>query len=76
MDAAWKPFTARAIIEARATVVPVFFGGQNSRLFQIASHVSQTLREARLFHEVRNKLGAVVRVRIGRARSAISSSQV
>ncbi len=65
LDAAWKPFTARAIIEARATVVPVFFGGQNSRLFQIASHVSQTLREALLFHEVRNKLGAVVRVRIG-----------
>ena len=65
LDAPWKPFTARAIIETRASVLPVFFGGQNSRLFQIASHVSQTLREALLFHEVRNKLGAAVRVRIG-----------
>jgi putative hemolysin len=66
LDAPWKPFTARAIIETRASVLPVFFAGQNSRLFQIASHVSQTLREALLFHEVRNKLGALVSVRIGR----------
>ena len=65
LDAPWKPFTARAIIETQASVLPVFFGGQNSRLFQIASHVSQTLREALLFHEVRNKLGARVSVRIG-----------
>lgn len=43
----------------------MFFDGQNSRLFQIASHVSQTLREALLFHEIRNKLGAQVGVRIG-----------
>ena len=65
LDAAWKPFAARAIIETRASVLPVFFGGQNSRLFQVASHVSQTLREALLFHEVRNKVGGRVRVRIG-----------
>ena len=66
LDAPWKPFTARAIIQTRATVVPMFFGGQNSRLFQIASHVSQTLRTSLLFNEVRNKLGRSVEVRIGR----------
>ncbi len=65
LDAGWKPFTARAIIETRASVLPVFFAGQNSRLFQIASHLSQTLREALLFHEICNKLGGRVRVRIG-----------
>jgi putative hemolysin len=65
VDAEWKPFTARAIIETRASVLPVFFAGQNSRLFQIASHLSQTLREALLFHEMRNKVGGRVRVRIG-----------
>ena len=75
-DAPWKPFTARAIIETRASVLPVFFGGQNSRLFQIASHVSQTLREALLFHEVRNKLGAAVRVRIGEPLSYLSLAQL
>jgi putative hemolysin len=66
LDSPWKPFTARAIVQTRSTVVPVFFGGQNSRLFQIASHVSQTLRTSLLFHEVRNKLGRSVEVRIGR----------
>jgi putative hemolysin len=65
VDAEWKPFTARAIIETRASVLPVFFAGQNSRLFQIASHLSQTLREALLFREMCNKLGGQVRVRIG-----------
>jgi putative hemolysin len=67
VDAEWKPFTARAIIETGASVLPVFFAGQNSRLLQIASHLSQTLREALLFHEMRNRLGRRVRVRIGRA---------
>jgi putative hemolysin len=66
VDAEWKPFTARAIIETGASVLPVFFAGQNSWLFQIASHLSRTLREALLFHEMRNKLGARLRVRIGR----------
>ena len=55
----------RAIIQHRATVVPVYSAGQNSRLFQVASHVNQTLRLALLFHEVRNKIGRVVAVRIG-----------
>jgi putative hemolysin len=50
LDAPWKPFTARAIIQTRATVVPIFFGGQNSRLSQIASHVSQTLRTSLLLN--------------------------
>ena len=65
VDCAWKPFTARAVIQSRATVVPVYFAGQNSRLFQVASHLSATLRLALLFHEVRNKMGRVVSVTIG-----------
>jgi putative hemolysin len=65
VDCEWKPFSARAIIQTRATVVPVYFAGQNSRLFQVASHLNETLRLALLFHEVRNKMGRVVSVRIG-----------
>jgi hypothetical protein len=42
-----------------------FFRGQNSRLFQLASHLSLTLRLSLLLSEVRNKIGSVVRVRIG-----------
>ena len=39
-DAEWKIFTGRLISQAKAPVAPVYFAGQNSRLFQIASHIS------------------------------------
>jgi putative hemolysin len=65
VDPEWKLFTAKAITRAQATVVPIFFEGQNSRLFQVASHISLTLRVSLLFNEVRNKIGSVVAVRIG-----------
>lgn len=66
-DPDWKPFTSKLIANARATVVPVYFEGQNSRLFQIASNVSQTLRESLLFKEVSNKIGTDIGLRIGDA---------
>src|SRR5690606_36721313 len=44
MDPGWRNFTARMILRSRATVVPVYFDGQNSRLFQIASHLHGSLR--------------------------------
>lgn len=65
VDLDWKPFTARLIHAAQATVVPMFFHGQNSRLFQIASHISMTARLALLLHEVANKIGGAFRVTIG-----------
>lgn len=65
IDLEWKPFTARLIHIARADVVPMFFHGQNSRLFQIASHISMTTRLALLLHEVANKIGSDFRVSIG-----------
>lgn len=66
VDPAWKPFVGRLVQEGRAAVVPVFFEGQNSRLFQWASQVSMTLRLSLLFHEVVNKMGCDVTLRIGR----------
>jgi putative hemolysin len=65
VDPEWKLFTAKAIARAQATVVPMFFEGQNSRLFQVASHISLTLRLSLLLNELRNKIGSVVAVRIG-----------
>ena len=56
-DLEWKRFTAKVIQMAEATVVPVFVHGQNSRLFQLISQVSQTLRYGMLLNEVRNKMG-------------------
>ncbi len=65
MDPAWKTFTAKMIQRTRAQVVPVFFDGQNSRLFQIASHINPTLRMALLINEFDRGVGGEVAVRIG-----------
>jgi putative hemolysin len=67
VDLDWKPFTARLIHEARASVLPIYFHGQNSRLFQIASHISMTARLALLLHEVANKMGRQFHATIGEA---------
>ncbi len=65
IDTEWKTFTARMISQAKAPVAPVYFAGQNSRLFQIVSHVSMTLRLSLLFKEVHDKIGSNVVVRLG-----------
>ncbi|MEI9929133.1 MAG: lysophospholipid acyltransferase family protein [Rhizomicrobium sp.] len=65
VDTEWKNFTARMISQAKAPVAPVFFAGQNSRLFQLASHISMTLRLSLLFKEVHDRIGSVVQIRIG-----------
>jgi putative hemolysin len=65
VDAEWKNLTARLVSQGKADVVPVFFAGQNSRLFQLASHLSLTLRLSLLFKEVRDSIGHEVVVRVG-----------
>ena len=61
----WKPFTSNLITRSEAHVTPIFFSGQNSRLFQIASHLSQELRLALVFREVKRKMGKELSVEIG-----------
>lgn len=48
----WSPFTAKMIRRSGATVVPVYFEGANSRLYQIANRLSPVLRQALLMHEI------------------------
>ena len=66
MDPSWRRFTARLIAKSNATVVPVFFEGHNSRLFQLASHLHYTLRMALLVNEFKTRVGEPVRVVVGR----------
>jgi putative hemolysin len=65
IDARWQPFVSQLTQRSRATVIPVWFGGQNSRLFQIASHLSLTLRLSLIFHEVKTRIGTSLPVAIG-----------
>ncbi len=65
MDPGWRNFTAKMIAKSDATVVPVFFTGHNSRLFQIASHVHSNLRLGLLIKEFRARMDEPVQVVIG-----------
>jgi putative hemolysin len=65
VDPDWKPFAARMIMQSKAPVVPIFFRGQNSCLFQVVSHFSMTLRLSLLLKEAHDRIGAHIALRIG-----------
>lgn len=65
MDPEWRRFTAKMVARSGATVVPVYFDGQNSRLFQLASHLSVPLRMGLLLHEFRARVDRPVQAIIG-----------
>lgn len=65
MDPGWRGFTARMIAKSDAVVVPTFFDGHTSRLFQIASHLHVTLRMGLLIKEFKKRVDTPVRVVIG-----------
>jgi len=66
IDTAWHPFAAKLIKSSNATVIPIFFGGQNSRLFQMASHMSYTLRLALYFFETARRIGSEFELVVGK----------
>jgi putative hemolysin len=61
----WKTFTARLIQQAEASVLPVYFEGQNGPLFHLASRYSLTVRLALMVSELRKFAGATVPVQVG-----------
>ena len=64
-DCEWKVFTSRLIKLTDATIVPIYFQGQNSELFHLASRFGLMLRSALLFREVKRRMGTDVPVTIG-----------
>lgn len=65
VDAQWHSFAAKLALLPGVTVVPVCFQGENSRLFQIASHLHYALRVALLFRESRRRAGSRITVTLG-----------
>lgn len=63
----WKTFTAKLIRSSKATVLPIYFEGQNSWLFHWVSGFSLTLRLALLVREFRRIIGHVITARAGAA---------
>lgn len=64
-DPAWSASVARIVRKTGATVVPMFFDGNNSRLFQLLGLVHPRLRTALLPREFLNKRDRPIEVRIG-----------
>lgn len=66
LDPVWRKFTAKMVAATGATVVPVFFDGANSRMFQLASHLHYSLRMGLLLREFKARAKKPVRVVVGK----------
>lgn len=65
VESPWHPFVGRLATIPGVTTLPVHFTGQNSRMFQIASHISYPLRVALIFHETRRRMGRPLQISVG-----------
>lgn len=65
-DRKWHPVIGKLAIKAKVPVVPVYFQGNNSLLFNLLSLIHPNLRTAKLPSEMFNKKGHVLKLRIGK----------
>ena len=66
VEAEWNVFTHKIVRSTGATIVPIFFPGQNSRAFLIANRISDTLRQGLLLREIKRALFKPQRPYVGR----------
>ncbi len=64
-DQEWKPVVMRLIAQLKVPVIPVFFHGTNSFMFNLLGRVSWVLRTMRLPSEVWRKCDTEMHVSIG-----------
>jgi len=64
-DAEWKLFCGSLIQRSGARVVPIYFAGQNSWLFHLASRLGEAMREALLVHEIVRRMNTEVHAVVG-----------
>ncbi len=65
-DLPWTTFTAKLVMQSRATVVPLYFEGENSWLFHLASNVSESARLSLFIHEVTRQINTTIRFTLGK----------
>lgn len=65
LDLQWISYTARLASMKGVSVVPVFFAGQNSWLYQAASHYSGTVRASLICYETVRMIGKRIEIAIG-----------
>ena len=64
-DLPWGPFTGKLIHGSKATVIPVFFEGQNSPLFHLGSRVGLSYRLSLLAGEFFRRCGRPLDIHLG-----------
>lgn len=65
-DPPWQPMAAGLLRRCECPVVPVYFGGGNSAVFQALGLLHPGMRTVMLTHELLNKRHRTIPVRIGR----------
>ena len=65
VDPRWNPTVGRIVQRTAAPVVPLFFDGRNSTLFQVMGLIHPRLRTVMLPREMLKKRGGSVSMRIG-----------
>ena len=64
-DKPWAPNIIKLIKKSGLPVIPIYFDGTNSRNFHWLGKIHPRIRTVRLIHELFNKKGTFVKVRIG-----------
>jgi len=65
VDAPWTTFIAKLVMQYQPTVVPVYFHGQNTRLFHVASNIAEPFRMAMHMREALKRFGSTVSLDVG-----------
>lgn len=66
-DPRWLPTAARIIRRTKCQVVPIYFLGRNSMLFQLAGLIHPMLRTGLLPRELLKSQGTILRAKVGKA---------
>jgi putative hemolysin len=65
-DKMWNPVVGKLIMKAQVPVIPVYFAGHNSLLFNLLGLIHPIFRTAKLPSELFNKSNENIHVRIGK----------
>ena len=74
-DKPWADNIIKIIAKSGLPVIPIYFDGTNSRNFHFLGKIHPRLRTVRLIHELFNKRGRTVQVRIGQPITAETIGQ-
>jgi len=64
-DREWQPSVLKLIKKAKAPIIPMYISGNNSLLYRALGLIDWRVRMVRLLHEVTNKRGKTIYVRLG-----------